>query len=114
MIRLIVKQFIILFALTAEKLSQHTGTKIVNIALTLATFHTASARRIIVMNNNYRENLESYLAAMQQAKRMLSMGILTFADYAEIDTIIAKKYGISSCSIYRSDDWIYSQSRVTI
>ncbi len=54
-----------------------------------------------LMMQNYRSRLEWYLAAMFQAKRMLSMGILTPEDYAKIDTKIAEKYGISSCSIYR-------------
>ena len=59
------------------------------------------------MDNGYRANLESYLASMLQAKKMLSQGILTPEDYAKIDTIIAKKYGISSCSLYRGIDLIY-------
>lgn len=59
------------------------------------------------MNEAYRSKLEAYLAAMIQAKRMLAMGILTPEDYDTIDTIIAKKYGISSCSLYRGVDLIY-------
>lgn len=59
------------------------------------------------MNNAYRNKLESYLASMLQAKKMLSMGILTPDNYAVIDTIIADKYGVSSCSIYRGIDLIY-------
>ena len=62
------------------------------------------------MNNAYRTKLESYLASMLQAKRMLSMGILTPKDYSIsiIDTIIAEKYDISSCSLYQGIDLIYS------
>ena len=56
------------------------------------------------MNKDYRCRLESYLASMLQAKKMLVMGIITPEDYANIDTIIAKKYDISSCSIYRSNN----------
>ena len=37
------------------------------------------------MSDNYRNRLESYLASMLQAKRMLSMGIITPEDYADID-----------------------------
>ena len=59
------------------------------------------------MNNGYRANLESYLASMLQAKKMLSQGILTPEDYIKIDTIIAEKYGISSCSLYRGIDLIH-------
>lgn len=60
------------------------------------------------MSNAYRTRLESYLASMLQAKRMLSTGILTPEDYAKIDIIIAKKYGISSCSLYRGIDLLYA------
>lgn len=63
------------------------------------------------MNDGYRAKLESYLAPMIQAKRMLTMGILTPKDYAKIDTIIADKYGISSCSLYRGIDLIYDEFR---
>ncbi len=63
------------------------------------------------MNDTYRARLEGYLAAMLQAKRMLSMGILTPEDYTEIDTILAGKYGISSLSIYRGIDLIFPAFR---
>lgn len=67
-----------------------------------------------MMNNIYREKLESYLSAMLQAKRMLSEGIISPDDYFAIDTIIAEKYGISSCSIYRGFDLIYDNFRVNM
>ena len=59
------------------------------------------------MDNGYRANLESYLASMLQAKKMLSQGIISSDDYAKIDTIIAEKYVISSCSLYRGIDLIH-------
>ena len=49
------------------------------------------------------------MASMLQAKKLMTMGILTSEDYAIIDTIIAEKYGISSCSIYRGIDLIYGE-----
>ena len=63
------------------------------------------------MNDAYRTKLENYLASMLQAKRMLTMGILTSDDYAQIDTMMAKTYGISSCSLYRGIDLIYDGFR---
>ncbi len=63
------------------------------------------------MNDVYRAKLESYLASMLPAKRMLAAGILTPEDYDIIDTIIAEKYCISSCSLYRGIDLIYSSFR---
>ena len=59
------------------------------------------------MNPKHRADLENYLTAMAQAKKMLTMGILTPKDYSSIDTIIAKKYNISSFSLYRGIDLIY-------
>lgn len=63
------------------------------------------------MNDAYRERLEQYFASMLQAKQMLSMRILTPKDYATIDTIMAEKYRISSCSLYRGIDLIYGEFR---
>lgn len=63
------------------------------------------------MNDTYRNRLESYLVSMLQAKRMLSMGIITPEDYTAIDTIMTEKYGISSCSLYCGIDLIYDGFR---
>ena len=59
------------------------------------------------MDEGYRSKLESYLASMMQAKKMLSQGVISSDDYIKIDTIIAEKYGISSCSLYRGIDLIH-------
>ena len=59
------------------------------------------------MDERYRTKLESYLASMTQAKKMLSQGVISSDDYLKIDTIIAEKYGISSCSLYRGIDLIH-------
>ena len=59
------------------------------------------------MDERYRTKLESYLASMLQAKNMLSQGVISSDDYIKIDTIIAEKYGISSCSLYRGIDLIH-------
>lgn len=66
------------------------------------------------MNSSYRSNLESYLVSALQAKNMLSMGILTPKDYTIIDTMLAEKYGISSCSIFCGIDLIYDGFRGNI
>ena len=88
--------------------SLRTEIKTVNIAVMPATLPTVTEVGVCAMNNGYRANLESYLASMLQAKKMLSQGVLTPEDYAKIDTIIAEKYGISSCSLYRGIDLIHS------
>ena len=87
--------------------SLRTEIKTVNIAVMPATLPTVTKRSVSAMNERYRANLESYLASMLQAKKMLSQGVLTPEDYAKIDTIIAEKYGISSCSLYRGIDLIH-------
>ena len=66
------------------------------------------------MSNAYRAKLEAYLASMLQAKRMLAMGVLTPADYARIDTIIAETYGVSPCSLYRGIDLLFEGFRGTM
>ena len=38
---------------------------------------------------------------------MLSAGIVTEAEYDIIDTTMAEKYGISSCSLFRENDLLY-------
>ena len=60
---------------------------------------------------DFEQRQMAYQAAMALARRMLSKGLISEEEYAEIDTIIAKKYGISSCSLYRGIDLIYSGFR---
>jgi hypothetical protein len=56
---------------------------------------------VLAVKNEYRVNLEHYLASMLQAKKMLSQGILTPADFARVDVIMADKYAIPENSLYR-------------
>ena len=51
--------------------------------------------------SEYEEKLWNYQTAMAMARQMLSQGIITGQEYAKIDATIAKKYGVSSCSIFR-------------
>ncbi len=51
--------------------------------------------------SEYEKKIISYRLAMSLAKSMLKQGIITAEEYAEIDTIMAKKYGVSSCTIFR-------------
>ena len=86
----------------------HTATTTGNTAQERVILPTDSERQASTMNKDYRANLERYLVSMLQAKQMLTKGIITAEDYNEIDTIIAEKYVISSCSIYRGFDLIYN------
>lgn len=47
------------------------------------------------------QRLTAYQTTMCLARNMLRQGIISEDDYRKIDTIIAKKYGVSSCSIFR-------------
>lgn len=60
---------------------------------------------------DYKSRLISYISSMTHAKAMLKKGIISEAEYLQIDTIIAKKYGVDSCNIYRGIDLIYSEFR---
>ena len=57
-----------------------------------------SAERRPAMSD-YDKRLFSYQTVMALARSMRSKGLISAREYAKIDTIIAKKYGISSCSI---------------
>ncbi len=48
----------------------------------------------------YMLNIERYRLAMSLAKSMLTQGIISESDYAIIDTIMTKKYGVSSYTIF--------------
>ena len=49
----------------------------------------------------------AYKSAMAQARLMLSKGMITKDEYTIIDTMMAEKYGLSSCSIFRENDLLY-------
>ena len=59
-----------------------------------------SAERRPAMSD-YDKRLFSYQTVMALARSMRSKGLISAKEYAKIDTIIANKYGISSCSIFR-------------
>ena len=50
--------------------------------------------------SDYDKRLFAYQMAMALARSMRSKGLISAKEYAKIDTIIAEKYGISSCSLY--------------
>ena len=87
--------------------SSHTEIRTGSTAATPAILPTVTKRSVSAMDEGYRSKLESYLASMMQAKKMLSKGVISSDDYIKIDTIIAEKYGISSCSLYRGIDLIH-------
>jgi len=61
-----------------------------------------------------RANLDGYISAMAQAKMMLSNGLINQEEFEDLDTMMAKKHGISLCSIFREIEWINSDFRVNM
>ena len=53
----------------------------------------------------------AYRRAMSLAKSMLCQGIITEKEYADIDTTMLHKYGLSLCSILSDTRLITSQTR---
>ena len=89
-----------IFVNTADGLFSVIKAKTVN---TAAEFVTAIQKEgIITMSNEYKKRCK-YKQSMMMAKSMLSKDIISSADYAKIDKILAKKYGIDLCSIYRQN-----------
>ena len=62
------------------------------------------------MNKEYFARICGYKSAMAQAWFMLSKEILTESEYIKIDTIMAEKYGLSSCSLFRDNALLYKEN----
>ena len=57
-------------------------------------------------NSNYKEGIINYSLAMLMAKKMLDLGIIETDDFTKIESKVAAKYCIKTCSIYRLDNLI--------
>ena len=53
------------------------------------------------LHMNKYDTLIRYQKVMAWARTLLSKAIISKAEYARIDTMMLKKYGLSSCSIFR-------------
>ncbi len=58
---------------------------------------------------DYYKALTSYKTSMKQAKTMFETGLISADDYSKIDTKLAQKYGINSCSIFADNRLIYAE-----
>ena len=52
-----------------------------------------------------------YKTAMAVFKNWLAEGVISDADLVEIDTILAQKYGLSSCSIFLENNLLCKENR---
>ena len=53
------------------------------------------------MTSEKFNNIFKYQTVMAWVRSLLNDGIISKAEYQKIDTMMTKKYGISSCSIFR-------------
>lgn len=52
------------------------------------------------MNKDFANRLFAYKTTLAIVKSMIQQGIISEEEYLIIDTIMLKKYGLSSCSIF--------------
>ena len=61
-------------------------------------------KSVAAMNDDFFAGVLGYKSAMAQARLMLSREIISAEEYAKIDTMMAEKYGLCSCSLFREND----------
>ena len=52
-----------------------------------------------------------YKASMAVFKNWLAEGVISDADLLEIETMLAQKYGLSTCSIFLENDLLCEENR---
>jgi hypothetical protein len=52
------------------------------------------------MSEKLSEKIIAYRTAVSIVKSMLVQGIISAEEYHKIDTMLAEKYGLSSCTIF--------------
>ena len=62
---------------------------------------SATPKRGGVRMAELKKRIEAYQFTMSIVRELLSKGIITESEYRKIDTIIAEKYGLNSCTIFR-------------
>lgn len=60
-------------------------------------------------NKEFYTALMKYKASIKQATMLLEKGFISADDYSEINTILADKYGLSSCSIFLENELINTE-----
>lgn len=53
------------------------------------------------MDKKFYDKAVSYRTAISVIKSLLKSGLITKEEYSEIDTILTKKYGLKSSTIFR-------------
>ena len=91
--------FIILPAVIAERNLKAMVRRKGNIVRSAATMSRGERR--IDMSDDLRTRLTRYRMAMGLALEMLRQGLITEDEYGIIDTIMTKRYGLTSSTIFR-------------
>jgi len=53
------------------------------------------------MDEKETSQVVQYRLTMSMAREMVNRGLISEEEYAIIDTIMTKKYGVTSCTIFR-------------
>lgn len=69
-----------------------------------------SVESVTPMNNELFSRVKGYRSAMAQAVQMLESRLISDDEYTIIDTMMADKYGLSSCSLFRDIDLLYKDT----
>jgi len=56
---------------------------------------------VIAVDKDFFHSLLAYKSAIAQAKVLLRRGIITRREFGHFDTMLARKYGLSSGTIFR-------------
>ena len=56
---------------------------------------------VSLLDKDLQSRVERYRAAMSLANEMLTKNVISPEEYAVIDTIMTKKYGVTSSTIFR-------------
>ncbi|MCR5599938.1 MAG: hypothetical protein K6G33_04250 [Ruminococcus sp.] len=62
---------------------------------------TANRRRSIMTKSELYDKMFRYQMVMSWVRSLLKQSLISKKEYTRIDTMMAQKYGVSSCSIYR-------------
>ena len=60
---------------------------------------------------NKEDAILRYKASMAVFKNWLATGVISDTDLLEINTILAQKYGLSSCSIFLENNLLWKENR---
>ena len=86
-------------ALTAARSFRATGTRAGSIVRACVSIkHVVRGARLM---SEMQERIAAYRRVMAMVRSMVLQGVVSEKEYGKIDTIMAKKFGLSSSTIFR-------------